>query len=157
PPKASSLFGHNAPALLPHRSSFRRIIRARSGHREFFRNLLAAGAVIAALAACSFQNKNEREADKITHAVMNNDLRPVQDDIAKGVTISRVKVAEWSDELSAQGKLLSIKETTADCQAGWHCFDAKFEKRAYVERMRLDENGKVVSWNFKMAIAPPKS
>ena len=40
PPKASSLFGHNATALLPHRSSFRRNIRARSGHGEFFRNLL---------------------------------------------------------------------------------------------------------------------
>jgi hypothetical protein len=39
PPKASSLFGHNAAALLPHRSSFRRNIRARSGHRGFFRNL----------------------------------------------------------------------------------------------------------------------
>ncbi len=84
---------------------------------------------------------------------MNNDLRPVTDDIAKGVNIPRVKVAEWSDELNAQGKLLSIKEVTADCEAGWHCFEAKFEKHVYLERMRLDENGKVVNWNFKMAPA----
>ncbi len=40
PPKTSSLFGHNATALLPHHSSFRRNIRARSGHRGFSRNLL---------------------------------------------------------------------------------------------------------------------
>ncbi len=40
PPKASSLFGHEATASLPHRSSFRRNIRTRSGHREFFRILL---------------------------------------------------------------------------------------------------------------------
>ena len=114
----------------------------------------AAIAVFAAvLASCSFQNKNEREADAITHAVMNNDLRPVSGDIAPGITIPRVKVAEWSDELNAQGKLVSVKEVTTGCEPGWHCFDVKFEKRAYVERMRLDENGKVVNWNYKMASA----
>ncbi len=107
----------------------------------------------AALAACSFQNKYERETGDITRAVMNNDLRPVSGDIAPGVNIPRVKVAEWSDELNAQGKLVSIKETPDKCEAGWHCFEAKFEKRVYVEQMRLDENGKVVNWNFKMAPA----
>lgn len=114
---------------------------------------IAAAAIALTLTGCSFENKNEREADKITRAVMANDLRAVQDDVAKGITIPRVKVAEWSDELNEQGKLLSVKETTANCSPGWHCFDVKFEKRAYVERMRLDENGKVVSWNFKMASA----
>jgi len=116
------------------------------------RALLLATAAIG-LASCSFQNKNEREADRITHAVMANDLKPVQDDIAKGITITRVRVAEWSDELNAQGKLQSVKETSADCSPGWHCFDVKFEKREYVERMRLDENGKVVDWTFHMAPA----
>ena len=114
---------------------------------------IAAAAIALTLTGCSFENKNEREADKITRAVMANDLRPVQDDVAKGITIPRVKVAEWSDELNEQGKLLSVKETTANCSPGWHCFDVKFEKRAYVERMRLDENGKVASWNFHMAPA----
>jgi hypothetical protein len=65
--------------------------------------------VVALLAGCWFQNRNEREADRITRAVIGNDLKPVQDDIAKGVTVTRVKVAEWSDELSAQGKLISVK------------------------------------------------
>jgi hypothetical protein len=64
------------------------------------RTLLFIGAV-AALAGCSFQNRNEREAERITRAVIGNDLKPVQDDIAKGVAITRVKVAEWSDELKA--------------------------------------------------------
>ncbi len=40
PAKASLPFGHNAAALFPHRSSFRRNIRARSGDRGLFRNLL---------------------------------------------------------------------------------------------------------------------
>ncbi len=111
--------------------------------------LLLAAAALGA--GCAFQNHNEREADRITRAVIANDLRPVRDDIASGVTITRVKVAQWSDELNAQGKLLSVKETTADCGPGWHCFDAKFEKRDYVERMRFDEHGKVVDWDFHMA------
>jgi hypothetical protein len=114
------------------------------------RLVLAAGCIVAT-AACSFQNGNEREADRITRAVVNNDLRPVQDDIGKGISITRVKVAQWSDELNAQGKLISVKESTANCEPGWHCFDVKFEKHAYVERMRFDENHKVVDWDFHMA------
>ncbi len=115
---------------------------------------LCAFAVTATLAGCSFQNKNEREAERITRAVVDNNLKPVEDDIAKGVAITRVKVAEWSDELSTQGKLLSIKETKDNCSVGWHCFDVRFEKRHYIERLRYDENGKVVNWNFHMAQQP---
>jgi hypothetical protein len=114
------------------------------------RLLVMAG--LAALTACSFENSNEREADRITRAVMNNDLKPVENDIAQGISVTRVKVAQWSDELNAQGKLLSIKETKTGCTPGWHCFDVKFAKRAYVERMRFDENNKVVDWDFHMAV-----
>lgn len=116
--------------------------------------LAVALAVAATLSACSFQNRNEREAERITRAVVDNDLKPVENDIAKGVAITRVKVAEWSDELNSQGKLLSLKETKLDCPAGWHCFDVRFEKHHYIERMRFDENGKVVNWNFHMAQQP---
>ncbi|HLX26533.1 MAG TPA: hypothetical protein VKR05_06030 [Candidatus Cybelea sp.] len=112
--------------------------------------VLIAAAMALSGAGCSFQNRNEREAEKITNAVIANDLRPVQNDIAKGIDITRVQVAEWSDELNAQGKLLSLKETTENCAPGWHCFVAKFQKHTYVERMRLDENGKVVNWNFHL-------
>ena len=105
------------------------------------------------LAACSFENKYEREADKITRAVMNNDLAPVKSDIAPGVNISRVQVAEWSDELSEQGKLESIKENDTNCDPGFHCFDVKFEKHEYREEMALDDQDKVTQWRFKMADA----
>jgi hypothetical protein len=104
-----------------------------------------------ALVSCSFQNRNEREADRITRAVIANDFRPIEGDIAKGVSITRVHIAQWSDELNAQGKLVSIKETPAACDPGWHCFDVKFQKHDYLERMRFDENGKVVNWDFHMA------
>lgn len=108
------------------------------------------GLALVALAGCSFESGNEREADRMTRAVINNDLRPVENDIAKGITIARVKVAEWSDELNEQGKLISVKETTAGCDPGWHCFDVRFEKHRYLERMRFDENHKVVDWQFHM-------
>lgn len=111
---------------------------------------LAILTALALLAGCSFQNRNEREADRITRAVVANDFKPVDNDVAKGITITRVQIAQWSDELNAQGKLLSVKETTASCAPGWHCFDVKFEKHEYIEHMRLDENGKVAGWNFHM-------
>lgn len=106
------------------------------------------------LAACSFQNKYESQAQKITQAVINNDMRPVQEDLSPRLHVTRVQVAEASDELNAAGKLLSIKETTDNCPAGVHCFDVKFEKHAYVERMQLDENGKVVDWHYRPAPEP---
>jgi hypothetical protein len=108
-------------------------------------------AVALLLCAGCFQNRNEREADRITRAVIDNNLKPVESDIAKGITITRVKLAEWSDELNSQGKLISVKEVTEGCAPGWHCFNVKFQKHAYVERMRFDENGKVVNWDFHMA------
>ena len=111
---------------------------------------LVLATAFAALADCSFQNRNEREAQRITQAVIDNNLQPVAGDIAKGVPITRVKVAEWSDELNSQGKLISVKETTANCAPGWHCFNVKFQKHDYLERLRFDENGKVVNWEFHM-------
>ncbi len=111
-------------------------------------------AVAVLVAGCSFQNKYEKEADKITRAVMNNDLGPVKNDIAPGETISRVKIAAWADELDAQGKLISIKETPqCDKGPGYHCFNVKFEKHNYVEWMAMDDQGKVTRWNFHMANA----
>lgn len=103
------------------------------------------------LAGCSFQNRNEREADRITRAVIANDFKPVENDVARDIAMTRVQIAAWSDELKAQGKLLSVKEATANCAPGWHCFEVKFQKHDDVERMRFDKNGKVVNWDFHMA------
>ena len=92
------------------------------------------------LAACSFQNKI-RARSRPNHP-RRDERRP-----AAGLgrhrqrrrRFTRVKVAEWSDELGAQGKLLSLKETPENCEPGWHCFEVKFEKHVYLEHMRLDE------------------
>ena len=109
---------------------------------------LAAAAVI--MSACSFESKNERLADEITKAVVANDLGPVMKDLTPGSDkkITRSQIANWSDELNGYGKMQSLKENNANCDPGWHCFDVQFEKRKVVERMALDENGKVRDWRY---------
>lgn len=105
-----------------------------------------------ALAACAFENKYESEADKITKAVMANNLSPIQGDLSPNLRITRVQVAAAADELDAQGKLLSVKEVTP-CPEGaaYHCFDVKFEKHDYREWLSMDDTGKVTSWHYHMA------
>jgi hypothetical protein len=110
--------------------------------------LIAAAAVTVLLAGCAFQNKYEKDAEMVTRAVIANDLSPVKKDIAPGINITRVKVAEWSDELSQQGKLESLKETTENCPPATHCFNVKFEKGNYTELLRLDDNSKITYWWF---------
>jgi len=109
--------------------------------------VLACAAVL--LSGCASENKYEREADRITRAVMNNDLAPVKNDIAPGVNITRLQVAQWADELDDQGKLLSVKEVTP-CDPGAHCFDVKFEKHTYREELAIDDQDKVTAWRFHM-------
>ncbi len=114
--------------------------------------LLAALACVAMLAACAFENKYESEADKITKAVMANDISPIKGDFSPNLTITRVEIASAADELGAQGKLESVKEVTP-CKygAGFHCFDVKFEKHMYHEWLSMDDTGKVTSWHYHMA------
>jgi len=118
-----------------------------------FRMPFALCACALLLSACSSENRYERQAGAITQAVANNDLAPVANDVAPGVKITRVQVAEWSDELSQQGKLLSVKQVQNGCPAGTYCFDVKFEKHAYHETMRLDDRGRVTFWHFQAASA----
>lgn len=113
----------------------------------------AAVLAVVALAGCSFQNKYEREAEKLTKATMANDWSSVQGDIAPGIHISRVQVAAWSDELSDQGKLESLKEVKPCPDPGQHCFDVKFQKNEYHETLALDDQNKVVKWTFHIVHA----
>lgn len=114
--------------------------------------LLTALACVALLAACAFENKYESEADKITKAVMANDISSIKGDLSPNLTITRVQIAAAADELGAQGKLESVKEVTPCPQGpGYHCFDVKFEKHMYHESLSMDDTGKVTSWHFKMA------
>jgi len=114
--------------------------------------LLAALAAVTMLAACAFENKYESEADKISKAVIANDISPIKGDFSPNLTITRVAVAAAADELGAQGKLESVKEVTPCPKgAGYHCFHVKFEKHVYDEWLSMDDTGKVTSWGYHMA------
>ncbi len=115
------------------------------------RPLVAVVSIAALLAGCSFQNKYEREAQKITEAVMHNDMAPVKNDLAPNVHLTRVQVANWADELDEQGKLNSVKEVTPCNRAGYHCLTVKFDKSTYNEWIQLDDQSKVVNWYFHAA------
>ena len=117
------------------------------------RRLAALALIGLTLSACSFQNKNEREADKITKAVIANDMRPIMDDLDPAIkgSITRVRVAQLSDELNDQGAYKGLKENDTGCRTGFVCFDVNFEKRPYREVMKVGSDGKVQSWYIHTA------
>jgi outer membrane murein-binding lipoprotein Lpp len=113
--------------------------------------LIGSGVV---LSGCSFQNKYEREADRITKAVMADDLAPVKNDLSPQLKINRVQIAAAADELDQQGKLESVKEVTPCPEpAGVHCLLVKFQKSTYHETLAMDDQDKVTQWRFHMADA----
>lgn len=122
------------------------------------KRLAALVLVALAVAGCSGQNRNEREADKITRAVLNNNMAPVMSDLDPAIKgeITRIRVAEISDELNDQGAYQGLKETTAPwCDVpGYLCFDVKFAKRPYREIMKVGSDGKVQSWRIHAAPVP---
>lgn len=117
--------------------------------KRFFALAPAAISVVLSLGLASCAgNPNQAEADKITRAVVNNDMSPVSGDLAPSVKgeITRVRIAELSDQLNADGPYQGLKEDTTWCKAGFHCFDVQFAKRPYYEVMRIDSGGKVDYW-----------
>jgi hypothetical protein len=117
-----------------------------------YRTVLLAS--LALLTACSFQNTHERLAESITRAVIGNDLAPVMkrlDPSIKG-ELTRVRVAQLSDELSAQGPYQGLKQTAASwCPQGAFCFDVQFQTGPYHEVMKVTQNGKVRYWWIRAA------
>lgn len=111
------------------------------------------------IAGCAGQNRDEREADKITRAVIANNMEPVMGDLDPAIKgqVTRVRVAELSDELNAQGPYQGLKETSATwCDTtAYHCFDVKFANRAYREKMKVGSDGKVQFWWIHAA--PPQN
>ncbi len=104
-----------------------------------------------ALSACARQNKDEKEADKITRAVIANDMRTVGNDFAAAPRqkMNRVSVARLSDELNALGTYKGVKEDTpAGSPAGEHTFTVTFDKETWHESMMVDSGGKVSAWKI---------
>ncbi len=114
------------------------------------RSILAYAVALVALAGCASHNKYEKEADKLTRAVVANDMSAVASDFAPSMQgqVTRVKVAQLSDELNAQGAYKSLKENDQNCPPTAHCFDVTFAKSSYREALSLDDNGKVTAWRL---------
>lgn len=115
-----------------------------------FTAIALAALSVAGLAACSGQNRNEREADSITRAIVNNNVSPVMKDFDPAIKgqLTRVRVAELSDQLNADGPYQGLKQDPKAqwCKTGYLCFNADFAKRKYHEFMLLGSDGKVTSW-----------
>jgi hypothetical protein len=124
------------------------------------KRMLALAAIALLITGCSFKNGSEKEADKITKAVVANNMDPVMKDFDSQLRakITPIAVAEYSTELRQQGAYKGIKEVPAAANAtpGEHDFVATFEKHNYTEVMVLDDDGHVRSWKFHMqdATAP---
>lgn len=103
------------------------------------------------LASCSFESKEQREAENITRAVIANNMTPVIADFTPSAQakVTRVAVAELSDELNSQGAFHGLTQTTKHCDPDFTCFLAKYDKATYFERIRLTSDGKVASWYTK--------
>lgn len=106
------------------------------------------------LCACSYQNGHERLAEQITRAVVANDLTPVIKHFDPRIEgeLTRVRVAQLSDQLNAQGAYQGLHQTTgAWCPQGALCFDVQFQKAPFHEIMKLAEDGKVRYWWIRAA------
>ena len=114
------------------------------------RYAIAALLGLAMLAGCASQNKYEKQADKLTRAVVANDMSTVKDDFDPSMQgqITRVKVAELSDELNSQGAYKGLKENDANCPPAAHCFDVTFEKGSYREAIAMNDKNKVTAWRI---------
>jgi hypothetical protein len=110
--------------------------------------------LVALLAGCSYQNRHERLADSITRAVISNDLSPVMNRFDPHIEgeLTRVRIAQLSDELSAQGAYQGLKQTDASwCPQGAVCFDVQFQGGPFREVMKLAKDGKVRYWWIRAA------
>ncbi|HZT13521.1 MAG TPA: hypothetical protein VFA29_11985 [Candidatus Baltobacteraceae bacterium] len=116
------------------------------------KKLLACALALLSLAACA-GNRDDAQADKITRAVINNDMSPVMNDLDPAIKgqITRVRVAELSDELNAQGTYQGLTRDTSWCRTGYICYDVKFSKRPYHEVMKVGSDGKVQYWWIRAA------
>jgi len=114
-------------------------------------------ALLVGAAACAHENARENLADSITRAVIANDLSPVMNRFDPRIEgeLTRVRVAELSDMLTAAGSYEGLRQTSASwCPQGALCFDARFEKAPFYEVMKLSGDGKVRYWWIRAARKP---
>lgn len=134
----------NPPTLSPNPATIRR-----GGINPMI--LLLAGLVLFILLfvrLCSGgESKYEKMVRAVTEAVQKNDMTPVDKDFNPivRVKLTRVSVAQLSDEIAPLGKIKHVQETSPKEEAdkGHHTFVIHFDKGDREARMGLDSEGRI--------------
>jgi hypothetical protein len=96
-------------------------------------------------------NPREQLATRVTIAIVNNDMRPVEKEfnaVVRPKLENRAKVGQLSQDLTELGKLKKIKEDTpSGAEPRYHHFQAQFEKGTWEEDMTFDADGKIASFH----------
>lgn len=99
------------------------------------------------------ENRYERLASDVTHALAANDMRPVEKEfnaVTRPKLEDRGKVGNLSDFVNADGKLKSVKEQAQpEGKPNVHLFVATFEKGQRAEDLTVDSDGKIVDFHVK--------
>jgi hypothetical protein len=96
-------------------------------------------------------NANEELARRVTAAIVNNNMRPVEEDF--GVTLrpeleNATKVGRLSQDLNELGAFRSITEDTPTGAAPpYHHFQVRFERGTWLEDITYDAKGKIFSFH----------
>jgi hypothetical protein len=117
--------------------------------------LVAAIAVLSVLTGCFGPNHSERLADRVTSAIVANDMRPVLKEfnaIVRPKLENRQLVGRLSDQLNTLGRFKGVRETTPrEASDGKHTFEADFQKAKWVEDMVIDADGKIAAFHIRQA------
>src|ERR1700686_5344196 len=96
-------------------------------------------------------NPNERLATRVTAAIVNNDMHPVEAAFVpanKAKLEDRMLVGRLSQDLNDLGKFKRVREDTPqNSAAGYHHFQAEFSKGTWEEDMTTGSDGKIVSFH----------
>jgi hypothetical protein len=110
------------------------------------------------LTGCFGPNNSERLANRVTMAIIANDMRPVEKEfnaMVRPKLENRQMVGRLSDQLNMLGRFNGVRETTPrGVPGGAHTFEVDFEKAKWVEDMTIDQDGKIATFHVHHLLGP---
>jgi len=103
------------------------------------------------------ENKYEKLARDVTVALQKNDLAAVEkyQNAETATEVNRGIVGRAADKLAPLGNIKRVKEITgSDAPARGHEFAVTFDHGTVDEKMRLDPQDKIVSFNYDVTKGP---
>jgi hypothetical protein len=103
-------------------------------------------------------NHYEHLADDVTKALVNNDMRPVENEfnaLRRPELENRAKVGALSNFVNDEGAFKGVKEDTpSGSPDGYHRFVAHFEKGDLSEELTVDADGKIAKFDVHTPPSP---